>query len=335
MADGLSNVTSTNPSTITVTLSDEERDDWTDVCLSVAEKFAGEKIDNVLVDVEEMAASGLREILSTGHRACIEDYQHNPDAVALHLFNTPFIPKDLVPPTPWKKPNPKTESFMVRSDVKILGVTKAAGYSAFASPKENQGRVMRNVIVADGAEKTKSSHGSDEFSSHMDNPTGNISSEGSACTLIPRILAFDPIRNDENVATYFSPTVAYLEHVSHGTFERLQDPEFDIRPPDSNEISLYTPELRSSPILARDENGEWLLRYDPGCVDARDPNSRHAEALEELRAVLARVQPVNAPVLKPGEFLMFKNRQVLHGRKAFVPLQPRHVSRWLRRVYAA
>ncbi|RIJ29628.1 TauD/TfdA family dioxygenase [Henriciella algicola] len=333
MADGFYSNIPTR--TVQLILSDEEKLSLEQAILDgLARIGTDRKIDAILDLVCTEMSEAFRDCLSSGHRAAIQDFRRNKDALALHISNTPRLAEEDIPPTPYRRPDAATERAMLRSDAKVLGLIGLAGFTPFASPSENQGYAFRNVLAAAGKEESQSSHGSAEFGLHMDNPSAELSSEAPACMQVPRILAFDCIRNFENIPTELERTISVLNEIKHGAFKYLAHRAFAIEPPQSNEVSIYAPSRRPTPLLEEDDEGNLVLRYDPTSVSLHDPDPRYQKTLANLQAVLAKTVPSSQITLQPGHFLMFKNRQVLHMRRAFNPLEDRDQSRWLRRLYA-
>ncbi|CAZ88403.1 putative Clavaminate synthase [Thiomonas arsenitoxydans] len=215
-------------------------------------------------------------------------------------------------------------------DLLHFGMLRLMGIRPYAVEYENHGKLVRNVLPVPEASGITSSWGADvDFSWHTDNP--NWPFAGQACDVevrVPNFLAFVAVRNHEGASTDVVCVDQILEQLPDWVITELSRPAYAFGAPASNEG--FEGQKRIFPILEHDGLVN-RMRFDEGVVEAVDPLS--AEALSILRRCLKGTQGEQI-VLRPGDFFIFKNTQVLHRRRAFKPL-PEGKARWLRRVYAS
>jgi hypothetical protein len=215
-------------------------------------------------------------------------------------------------------------------DLLHFGMLRLMGIRPYAVEFENRGKLVRNVLPVPEASGTTSSWGADvDFSWHIDNP--NWPFEGKVrdvAVCVPNFLAFVAVRNHEGAATDVVCVDQVLEQLPEWVIAELSRPAYAFGAPASNEG--FEGEKRILPILEHDGLVK-RMRFDEGVVEAVDPLG--TEALSILRRCLKGMQGEQV-VLRPGDFFIFKNTQVLHRRKAFKPL-PDGKARWLRRVYGS
>ncbi|MFD7642415.1 TauD/TfdA family dioxygenase [Kitasatospora sp. NPDC059795] len=242
------------------------------------------------------------------------------------------LPQQEFPPTPVSGFGEETELSLVNS--LQLGLISLLGLTPYAVDYENSGKLIRNVVPNPEAAGKTSSWGADtEFFWHTDNPHLPFGQAGlDPRPFPPRFLTFYAVRNVEQVATEFVGVDVALEGLPEDVLERLSANEFLVAAPDSNDVKSDGRRiaLEGTAVLQRAPEGV-LMRYDRGTT--RGMNAEAERALDILSEQLAR-KPAFAPVLQPGQFLIFDNYRALHRRKAFDPA-PSEVARWLRRCYAS
>ncbi|MFF9644129.1 TauD/TfdA family dioxygenase [Kitasatospora aureofaciens] len=242
------------------------------------------------------------------------------------------LPQQEFPPTPVSGFGEESELCLVNA--LQLGLIALLGLTPYAVDYENSGKLIRNVVPNPEAAGTTSSWGADtEFFWHTDNPHLPFGESGlDPRPFPPRFLTFYAVRNIEQVATEFVGVEAALQGLPEDVLERLSSDEFLVKAPDSNDVAADGNRLalEGTAVIQRAPDGV-LMRYDRGTT--RGMNAAADQALAALSEHLSR-KPAFAPVLQPGQFLIFDNYRALHRRKAFDPA-PSGTARWLRRCYAS
>jgi alpha-ketoglutarate-dependent taurine dioxygenase len=84
-------------------------------------------------------------------------------------------------------------------------------------------------------------------------------------------------------------------------------------------------DARTEYVLRR-EDGEWKVNWNYYCVD-RDANRDHDDMIERFQHLLNNSEKIRAALiavkLQPGEAVVWKDEELLHGRNGF---QPKHNS---------
>jgi len=221
-----------------------------------------------------------------------------------------------------------TDQCVLDFDLLLFGMLELLGVQPYAVEYENYGRLVRNVVPVKEAVGMTSSWGADvDFSWHTDNPNWPFLGQSDDIkTCIPEYLAFTAIRNIEGAPTDIVYIDNVLEKLSSWVIEQLERPAYRFLAPVSNES--FHGQARILPILEYSGCG-YRMRFDEGVISATDPDGK--EALDILIKCLNETQGICFN-LEPGDFIILKNTQVLHRRKAFTP-EPDGKSRWLRRIY--
>lgn len=216
-----------------------------------------------------------------------------------------------------------------------FGLIGLLGVTPYAVDYENDGRLLRNVVPNPTAAGLTSSWGADaEFFWHTDNPHLPFGEPGTdPRPYVPRYLTFFAVRNTEQVPTEVMAVEAACESLDPRTRARLAMPNFRVAAPDSNDTVDDGSRLSfdAAAIVEHVPGGKFRVRYDRGTTSARTQDAE--QALAAWERALADT-PCWAPVLAPGQFLIFDNYRVLHRRRAFTPAAP-EAARWLRRCYAS
>lgn len=241
------------------------------------------------------------------------------------LRNCPI--DESLPPTPYR-------GMLSCSQVSVscqvmLALYHLMGIKPVVYEGENDGALFRHVVPTRSSRHEKSSHGAyNRFGYHVDNPDLPLSCEAieslSGC---PEYLSLFGLRCDPSVHTTVVPVEGLLQGMDAEMLEVLASPRFVIRRPAS---FGHPKETGSLPLIVRGAQGQWLCRFDTENTHASDGQSQHA--LEALKCRLATRQFDMPLLLLPGDFLIFKNQQVLHARDAFMPLDD-GADRWLLRLF--
>ncbi|MBM5572997.1 MULTISPECIES: TauD/TfdA family dioxygenase [Deefgea] len=266
-----------------------------------------------------------KEILPIPIVEALQEFRENPNQSVLILRNCPI--DRILPPTPYSgklSPAQSPISCLVNSSLYQL-----MGIEPIVYEGENDGNLFRHVVPARSAVFSKSSHGSRaRFGYHVDNPDLALTSEPlgnlSAC---PEYLSLFGMRCDPNVSTTLVLTRQILEKLPENVIDILASPRFTICRPASFGSAKKTMGL---PLIAKGNKGQWLSRFDTENTYAEDQEAD--KALEILRSTLSSQEYDIKLLLLPGDFLIFKNQQILHARDAFTPLND-GVDRWLIRVF--
>jgi hypothetical protein len=266
-----------------------------------------------------------KEILPPQVIEALNEFGSTPKQSALILRNCP-IDRSL-PPTPYTgrlSPAQSPISCLVN-----LALYQLMGVEPIVYEGENDGNLFRHVVPARSAACTKSSHGSrTRFGYHVDNPDLPLAPEPlvdlSAC---PEYLSLFGMRCDPRVKTTLVVTQQVLDRLSPQVIDILASPRFTIHRPASFGAAKETAGL---PLIVKGTQGQWLCRFDTENTQAGDAEG--AFALDALRAELEKRDLDISLLLLPGDFLIFKNQQVMHARDGFVPFND-GVDRWLIRLF--
>jgi len=266
-----------------------------------------------------------REILPPQIVTTLGQFARNPAQSVLILRNCPN--DRALPPTPYSGQLSSAQS-PIGCQVN-LALYQLLGIEPVVYEGENDGNLFRHVVPSRSAAHAKSSHGSrTRFGYHVDNPDLPLNGEPigslSAC---PEYLSLFGMRCDPKVSTTLVLTEQVLARLDRSVIDILAQPRFSIRRPASFGAPRETTGL---PLIVRAPQGQWLCRFDTENTISADAEG--SAAIEALRAVLEK-RDLDLPLLLlPGDFLIFKNQQVLHARDAFVPLDD-GVDRWLLRLF--
>jgi alpha-ketoglutarate-dependent taurine dioxygenase len=195
---------------------------------------------------------------------------------------------------------------------------------------ENAGKLIRHVVPTHQNMGQKSSQGSATLGMHVDNChlplTPEVKSFNSDLSPCPEYLSLFGLRCDVNVSTRLSLLDEALERVSKEAREQLQQPDYILSTPDS----FSGNRAFDLPILVKDVNGIFYSRFDK---EYTTPKTKLAQkAFDELSAALLSPDVINHLILQPGDFLIFKNQRVTHGREKFTPRLD-GTDRWLFRLF--
>ncbi|HLH41446.1 MAG TPA: TauD/TfdA family dioxygenase [Bryobacteraceae bacterium] len=229
-----------------------------------------------------------------------------PDALLIEN-----LPDDLaLPPPPVDGSRPAAKSAV--SEAVIAGLVEPHA-EIFAYSNEKAGAPIHEIVPVPGKEEARSNAGRVAFPCHTD--VAFLAPDFSPSGLI--LLG---LRNPTAAATSVLFLDRVLEAAPKSLVESLSKPIFHHPAPASFELAFSA----TGPVLWRDESGTARVAVQTHAVQAANAEGR--QAIAELRAVLAQLQPERV-ILGPGVALLFRNDRVLHGRDAF------HGERWLQRAY--
>lgn len=214
-------------------------------------------------------------------------------------------------------------------DLLLFGMLELLDIRPYAVNYENYGKLVRNVVPVKEALETTSSWGASvDFSWHTDNPNWPFLNKFDDIeTCIPEYLAFVAIRNSENAPTDIVFIDHVLEKLPSWVIKELERPAYKFQAPASNES--FHGQAKILPILEYKGCGGYQVRFDKEVVSSTDSDGQ--KALDILVTCLDETEGTRFN-LRSGDFIVFKNTQVLHRRKAFEP-KPEGKARWLRRIY--
>jgi len=206
------------------------------------------------------------------------DFGRGEGTPALFINGLPVV--DVLPDTPQEFSDDAT---VQGSDCLLLGAIDLVGAHPIGYLYENFGRLMRNVAPSARSRKTASSHGANvRLGWHTDNPwpfEGKPTDRSPA----PRFLCFSGLRIDDGfgnpVPTEILAVSDLLAQARPGLVRRLENAEYRINPPASNDCSPLQP----ASLLEYDINGQAMLRFNDGDGQIEGLTPRAASAIEELR----------------------------------------------------
>ena len=198
---------------------------------------------------------------------------------------------------------------------------------------ENDGEIVRNVVPAKKSANAISSHGSKvAFGGHVDNPDlpffDNV--EVHSVSIPDNLSLYCLKQQSPSVSTDVIQLDDIVEKMSHADTSLLMKPVFIIERPAS--FSGYTENyVQNVPLLARNNRGQYISRFDTHRVSSKDKAA--ASALAEFRKIGADENLKLKLDLECGDFVIFKNKRTLHSRGAFNPVFDGN-DRWLLRVFS-
>ena len=206
-------------------------------------------------------------------------------------------------------------------------------YQAYFSPSSNKDDDL--MIHQVFAWKTKeyinsnTSRGNKHLDFHTDQAYLSLLFDPSkdAQTVAPDILAFLGLRRNDKVQTKLIFCDDIMQNLNSNIIDTLKLDQFYFRKPDA-----YFDEKKTAfklPILLKDNNDNFLIRWDE-TVDSRNRISSE-NAIKMVRLAIQQSEQ-HSIFLSPGDFMMFKNKRVLHAREAFNPKYD-GTDRWLLRIY--
>ena len=167
-----------------------------------------------------------------------------------------------------------------------------------------------------------------EFKFHSDNPTYKIYPEYKQNSLnAPEFLSLFCIRGQKNVHTNVILLNDILNRLDQNTIDTLQQNIFIVNTPDS--FDKYH-EVENVSVIGQYKD-KYYNRFDYHNI--KGTNKKSQLALEKFIHIMEGIQPISLP-FESGDFLIFKNQEVLHSRESFTAKYD-GFDRWLLRVYSA
>lgn len=213
----------------------------------------------------------------------------------------------------------------------IMGMLRLIGVHPVVYFGENQGALLRHVTPNKFEVDTISSHGSKkDFGPHVDNPDLPLFDHFSIPSVIsPDVLSLFCVRQDLHVPTDVILLDDVIANMDPSLVETLRMPIYNIQRPDSFGNSKDNVTL-NKPIIELDNCGNYVSRFDIHRVSSSYQIGKHALAVFSKEAMNPDI--LKSFYLSQGDFLIFKNKRVLHSRRAFQPKFDAS-DRWLMRVF--
>ena len=76
---------------VTLTLTDDERNNIESIIVQLLKKFQNKRIDAIYNEVAIEAGLKFAEVLTSGHKAALTDFYGNADVLAILIKNTPKL----------------------------------------------------------------------------------------------------------------------------------------------------------------------------------------------------------------------------------------------------
>ena len=212
----------------------------------------------------------------------------------------------------------------------ILMFHKMINLISYSYKDENKCGLFRNLVPVKNTENMVGSFGSKlEFKLHSDNPTYRLYPEYIKKSLnAPEFLSLFCLRGDTSVKTNIVKLKDILQKLDSDTIEGLKKKIFTVNTPDS--FDKYH-EITNLPIIIEDDtNNKIYTRYDYHNV--KSPSEEGKEFLNEFQKAMNSIKPTSL-FFEKGDFLIFKNQEVLHSRESFETKYD-GLDRWLIRIYS-
>ena len=235
---------------------------------------------------------------------------------------------EIIPLSPIDEGYIETDKYNVTKSF-ILNVHKIMHLIPYAYKIENKGRVFRSVVPLKSFENTYSSYGAKErIDFHSDNPTYKMYPEYSKNSLnSPELLSLFCMRGKENVYTEIVVLSQILKELNSETIKELEKNQFTVNTPDS--FDKYV-EIKNVSILNKYKD-RYYTRFSYHNIKATSTIGK--KAIEKFINAIDLTEKVKIN-LKKGDFIIFKNQEVLHSRNKFETTYDGY-DRWLLRVYSA
>ncbi|WP_299493813.1 TauD/TfdA family dioxygenase [uncultured Shewanella sp.] len=195
----------------------------------------------------------------------------------------------------------------------IASVFTHLGISPVTYQGENNGLLFRKVTPIKSFEHTQSSLGAKEYLGfHVDNNHMALSNEhdNNHGSVSPDYLSLFCIRNNERISTELADITLALNQLSPKEINILKSPRFRIAFPDSFEVQGDI----VAPVIVKNENG-LCSRFDAAFTEPVDNETQ--QVFNKLN------QRLNASAisitLNSGDLLIFRNQQMAHSRRSFIP----------------
>jgi L-asparagine oxygenase len=211
----------------------------------------------------------------------------------------------------------------------ILTLHKIMNLVAYSYQDENEGKLFRSLVPVKAHLDTIGSYGSkNEFKLHSDNPTYKLYPEYTKGSLnAPEFLSLFCIRGQNNVNTRIVDLTQIITKLNQDTVNILKENIFTVNTP--NSFDKYH-EVHNVPVITEYKH-KMYTRFDYHNIKANSAIGK--QALDLFTEKLYEVDSL-AHTFESGDFLIFKNQEVLHSRDAFESKFDGN-DRWLLRVYGA
>ena len=248
------------------------------------------------------------------------------DSKILIIKNCP-IDQDL-PLSPIKTGYLDGNNFPVVKDF-MLCIYQIMNLIPYAYKYENNGKIFRSVVPIINEKDMIGSYGSKiAFNYHSDNPTYKIYPEYEINSLnSPQFLSLYCLRGMDNVYTKIIVLNDVIKQLDNSDIEILKSNSFVVNTPDS--FDVYH-EVKNVCAIAY-KSGRYYTRFDYHNLHSNDENINRI--LLKFKNILKTTKCISIS-FKSGDFLIFKNQEVLHSRESFNPKFDGK-DRWLIRIYGA
>ncbi|MBO7369961.1 MAG: TauD/TfdA family dioxygenase [Campylobacter sp.] len=211
----------------------------------------------------------------------------------------------------------------------MLMMYKALNVIPYAYKDENNGKIFRSVVPLKNQGKMIGSYGAKiAFNFHSDNPTYKIYPEYENKSLnSPEFLSLYCMRGDKNANTDLIILDDILGNLDNETIQNLQKNDFIVNTP--NSFDKYH-EVENVSVIAKKDN-KFYTRFDYHNIHAQSENSE--VALQNFKNAIEKTKQISHN-FQQGDFLIFKNQEILHSRNSFTPKFDGK-DRWLIRIYGA
>jgi len=266
-----------------------------------------------------------RLTLTPNNLSKIIHFKSNRDAVVMIVRGLP-CDQD-IPATPYYA----NESLALTQQAvsATLGIYDLLNLYPVTYEGENAGHLFRHIVPAKPAIHQKSSHGSYyTLGMHVDNCHLPLIPEPKErdFSSSPEYLSLFCLRCDLRVYTKVAILDEAIKHLSRDSIHELLQPNFSLTMPES----FSNRRERVLPVLIRDQSGVFYSRFDK---EYTTPKTKGAQrAFDQLSAALLSQPALHNIMLRPGDFLIFKNQRVTHSRESFTPRFD-GTDRWLLRVF--
>ncbi len=281
--------------------------------------------DHSLLDSMDECATLFRLALTANNLAKIIHFKNNRDAVVMIIRGLPC--EQDIPATPYYA----NESLMQTQQAvtATLGIYELLKLYPVTYEGENAGHLFRHVVPAKPAVHQKSSHGSYfTLGMHVDNCHLPLAPEPGDRNFSssPEYLSLFCLRCDLRVYTKVAILDEAVKQLPSDSVHELLKPNFTLTMPES----FSNRRERTLPILIRDQSGVYYSRFDR---EYTQPKTKAAQrAFEHLSEALLKPPALHNIMLRPGDFMIFKNQRVTHARESFTPRFD-GTDRWLLRVF--
>lgn len=222
----------------------------------------------------------------------------------------------------------KPKNFKIVRDF-ILSIYDILNIIPYAYKYENSGKLFRSVVPVKNNDNMIGSYGSNiAFNFHSDNPTYKIYGEYRKKSLnSPEFLSLYCIRGQKDVNTNVIVLNNIINLLDSKTIDILSSNLFTVNTP--NSFDKYH-KVKNVSVISK-QNKKYYTRFD--YHNLKPTNKKSLKALNNFISTISKIE-ILSHEFKSGDFLIFKNQEVLHSRDAFKPLY-NGFDRWLIRVYGA